>query len=42
LEKLCNGAKTLGWEHTNGIFFENDFGNLGIGSYSIDKFQNEF
>jgi hypothetical protein len=27
--KLCGGAKTLGWEHSNGTL-ENDFENLGI------------
>jgi hypothetical protein len=36
--KLCSGAKTLGWEHSIGIF-ENDFKNLRIGNYSIDGFQ---
>jgi hypothetical protein len=36
--KPCCGAKTLGWEHSKGIF-ENNFKNLGIGNYSIDGFQ---
>jgi hypothetical protein len=39
--KLCSGAKSLGWKHSNEIF-ENDFENLGVGSYSIDGFQNVF
>jgi hypothetical protein len=36
--KLCSGAKTLGWEHSNWDF-ENVFENLGIRNYSIDGFQ---
>jgi hypothetical protein len=31
--KLCSGAKTLGWEHSNGISK-----NLGMDYYSIDGF----
>jgi hypothetical protein len=31
--KLCSGAKTLGWEESNGISK-----NLGMDCYSIDGF----
>jgi hypothetical protein len=31
--KPCSGAKTLGWEHSNGISK-----NLGMDCYSIDGF----
>jgi hypothetical protein len=36
-EKPCSGAKTLGLGHSKD--FENDFKNLGMGSYSIEGFQ---
>jgi hypothetical protein len=35
--KLCSGAKTLGWEHSNGTL-KNDFENLRIVLYSIEMF----
>jgi hypothetical protein len=35
-DKLCSGAKTLGWDTQMDL--ENDFKNLGIGSYSIEEF----
>jgi hypothetical protein len=36
--KTCSGAKTLGWEHSNGTL-KNGFENLGMECYSIDGFQ---
>jgi hypothetical protein len=40
--KLCSGAKTLGWEHSNGTL-KMISKNLGMECYSIDGFQrNEF
>jgi hypothetical protein len=33
--KLCSGAKTLGWEHSNGTL-KDDFENLGIVLYSTE------
>jgi hypothetical protein len=39
--KLCSGAKTLGWQHSNWDF-ENVFKNLGIRNNSIDGFQRGF
>jgi hypothetical protein len=33
--KLCSGAKTLGWEHSNGTL-KNGFENLGIVLYSTE------
>jgi hypothetical protein len=43
-DKPCSGAKTLGWDTQMDL--ENDFENLGIGSYSIEElpkmsFENE-
>jgi hypothetical protein len=35
-DKLCSGAKTLGWETQMDL--ENIFENLGTGSYSIEEF----
>jgi hypothetical protein len=37
LGKLCSGAKTLGWEHSNGTL-KNGFENLGIVLYSTEVF----
>jgi hypothetical protein len=37
LGKLCSGAKTLGWEHSNGTL-KNVFENLGIVLYSTKVF----
>jgi hypothetical protein len=39
--KLCSGAKTLGWEHSNGTF-KNDFENLGIVLYSTEMFLGKY
>jgi hypothetical protein len=36
--QTCSGAKTLGWEHSNGTL-KNDFENLGVVLYSTDGFQ---
>jgi hypothetical protein len=38
--KPCSGAKTLGWEHSNGTL-KNDFENLGIVLYSTEVFTRE-
>jgi hypothetical protein len=34
--------KTLGWEHSKGIFFENVFENLGVVSTPLKCFQKGF
>jgi hypothetical protein len=39
--KLCSGAKTLGWEHSNGTL-KNDFENLGIVLYSSEMFSGKY
>jgi hypothetical protein len=39
--KLCSGAKTLGWEHSNGNL-KNDFENLGIVLYSTEMFSGKY
>jgi hypothetical protein len=39
--KLCSGAKTLGWEHSNRTL-KNDFKNLGIVLYSIEMFLGKY
>jgi hypothetical protein len=39
--KLCSGAKTLGWEHSNGAL-KNDFENLGIVLYSTEMFSGKY
>jgi hypothetical protein len=39
--KLCSGAKTLGWEHSNGTL-TNDFENLGIELYSTEVFSGKY
>jgi hypothetical protein len=39
--KLCSGAKTLGWEHSNGTL-KNDFENLGIVLYSTEMFSGKY
>jgi hypothetical protein len=36
--KLCSGAKTLGWERSNGTS-KDDFKNLGVVLCSTDGFQ---
>jgi hypothetical protein len=36
-EKLCSGAKTLGWEHSNGTL-KKVFENLGVVLYSTNVF----
>jgi hypothetical protein len=36
--KLCGGAKTLGWEHSNGTLKKIDFENLGVVLYSTEVF----
>jgi hypothetical protein len=38
--KLSSGAKTLGWEHSNGTF-KNDIKNLGIVLYSTKMFSGK-
>jgi hypothetical protein len=38
--KLCGGAKTLGWEHSNGNM-KNDFKNLGVVLYSTEVFSGK-
>jgi hypothetical protein len=38
--KPCSGAKTLGWEHSNGTL-KNDFENLGIVLYSTEVFSGK-
>jgi hypothetical protein len=40
-EKLCSGAKTLGWEHSNGTL-KNNFENLGIVLYSTEMFSGKY
>jgi hypothetical protein len=39
--KLCGGAKTLGWEHSNWTL-KNDFENLGIVLYSNEMFLGKY
>jgi hypothetical protein len=39
--KLCAGAKTLCWEHSNGTL-KNDFENLGIVLYSTEMFSGKY
>jgi hypothetical protein len=39
--KLCSGAKTLGWQHSNGTL-KNDFKNLGIVLYSTEMFSEKY
>jgi hypothetical protein len=39
--KLCSGAKTLGWQHSNGTL-KNDFKNLGIVLYSTEMFSGKY
>jgi hypothetical protein len=39
--KFCSGAKTLGWEHSNGTL-KNDFENLGIVLYSTEVFLGKY
>jgi hypothetical protein len=39
--KPCSGAKTLGWEHSNGTL-KNDFENLGIVLYSTEVFSGKY
>jgi hypothetical protein len=39
--KLCSGAKTLGWEHSNGTL-KNDFENLVIVLYSTEMFSRKY
>jgi hypothetical protein len=39
--KLCGGAKTLGWEHSNGTL-KNDFENLGIVLDSNEMFLGKY
>jgi hypothetical protein len=39
--KLYSGAKTLGWEHSNGTS-KNDFENLGIVLYSTEMFLGKY
>jgi hypothetical protein len=38
--KPCGGAKTLGWEHSNGTL-KNDFENLGVVLYSTKVFSGK-
>jgi hypothetical protein len=38
--KPCDGAKTLGWEHSNETL-KNDFENLGIVIYSTEVFSGK-
>jgi hypothetical protein len=38
--KLCSGAKTLGWEHSN-VTLKNVFENLGIVLYSTEVFSGK-
>jgi hypothetical protein len=38
--KLCGGANTLGWEHSNGTL-KNDFENLGVVLYSTEVFSGK-
>jgi hypothetical protein len=39
--KICSGANTLGWEHSNGTL-KNDFKNLGIVLYSTEMFSGKY
>jgi hypothetical protein len=39
--KTCSGAKTPGWEHSNGTL-KNDFENLGIVLYSSEVFSGKY
>jgi hypothetical protein len=39
--RLWSGAKTLGWEHSNGTL-KNDFENLGIVLYSTEMFSRKY
>jgi hypothetical protein len=39
--KLCSGANTLGWEHSNGTS-KNGFENIGIVLYSTEKFSGKY
>jgi hypothetical protein len=39
--KLCSGAKTLGWEHSDGTL-KNDFENLGKVLYSTEMFSGKY
>jgi hypothetical protein len=40
-DKPCSGAKTLGWEHSNGTL-KNDFKKLGIVLHSTEMFSRKY